>query len=133
MTKISLFLLFLWPMTALSSPRHCSRSARYLLDNNRRVKVAQLALSDLKHALRDYIYQGKIHYSNHIRTRMQERFITEEDIESVLHKAYVIRKGKKLHEHNLYNISAQLRHHRLTVTVAFESNDSLLVVTAWRS
>ncbi len=133
-SKYLAFFLFVYPITSPGFPGHCVREAKYLIGNNQYIPISQLPLSDLKHALRDYISRGKIEYSNHALQRMEKRMISKEEVEYVLRKARQVVKDP--YEVNGYTISGLTGHTynrgKLRVALVFKDYETLTITTVWR-
>lgn len=70
---------------------------------------------------------GSVRFSRHAREQMEARRIDETDCLNVLRGGWVA-QGESEHGSWRY----QVHTHRICVTVAFRSETSLVLVTAWR-
>ena len=135
MTK-TLFVL-IWPLSIWGLPsgpqQSCTPIAQYLLENGRQVPISQLTLADLKHAIREYLSTGKVKYSEHALRRMQERMVSEREVEYTLRRFDKIQKDPNPQHPNNYILMAKVigSGRKLKVIVGFETyNRGLKIVTA---
>ncbi len=116
----------------------CVNNARYTLENRIQKNIINLSRPDFRHAVREYIHEGKLLYSEHARARMDERVISEKDVE------YALRHPGRIEHRVLYDrpsnpneytvMGLTKNRNRLRIGIAFEYQDGgrLVVVTVIR-
>lgn len=87
-----------------------------------------LAPEAAKRLIRDILEDGRFIYSKHAKEEMLDDDLTTVDCENVL-RGGVVRPGEYEHGTWRYRIETS----KITVVVAFRSEQELVVVTAWRS
>ncbi len=108
------------------------------LDNGRYKSIDRLPLADFKHALRDYIDQGKIHYSDHALQRMRKHNIDERNIENILLKSEAISNNTRFDgERNGYSVEGFISQmsggiKELNVIFDVKTNGTLKIITVER-
>ena len=87
-----------------------------------------LAPEAAKHRIRHILHAGRFTYSRHAKDEMIADDLTTVDCENVL-RGGVVRPGEYENGSWRYRVETS----RVTVVVAFRSDDELVVVTAWRA
>ena len=87
-----------------------------------------LASEAAKRLIRDILQSGRFIYSKHAKDEMLEDDLTTVDCENVL-RGGVVRPGE--YENGTWRYRVETS--KITVVIAFRSEQELVVVTAWRS
>lgn len=87
-----------------------------------------LAPETAKRLIRDILQKGRFTYSKHAKEEMLNDDLTTVDCENVL-RGGVVRPGE--YEHGTWRYRVETN--KISVVVAFRSEQELVVVTAWRS
>ncbi len=87
-----------------------------------------LAPEAARRLIREILSPGRFTYSRHAREELLADDLTTVDCENVL-RGGVVRPGEYAHGTWRYRVETS----KITVVVAFRSEQELLVVTAWRS
>ena len=86
-----------------------------------------LAPEAAKRLIRDILQNGRFIYSKHAKDEMLDDDLTTIDCENVL-RGGVVRPGEREHGTWRYRVETS----KITVVIAFRSDQELVVVTAWR-
>lgn len=87
-----------------------------------------LAPEAARQIIREILKTGRFTYSKHAKEEMLDDDLTTVDCENVL-RGGVVRSGEREHGSWRYRVETS----RITVVIAFRSEQELVVVTTWRS